>query len=100
MNNSLALMARKKGVPGMTRMYGGYHTTIGTNENLTHWFLKEGVFIEETYDIEKKEFTTRAIVMTNGHVLQTSVNMDRERGLESILTKLTSGLPDSKKVKW
>lgn len=100
MNSSLALMARKKGVPGMTRMYAGYHTTIGTNEDLTNWFLREGVFIEETYSVEKKEFTTRAIVMADGHVLQTTINTDRERGLESTLTKLTSGLPDSKKVKW
>ncbi len=102
-DRDLAMKARQKGVPGMTRMYGGYHTVTGNYDDLMNWFLNEGVFLRSTFEIVsleegKRAFTFSAIVMDDMQTIAIHRARKYWTAMEGVFNKLLDDLPDKKGV--
>jgi len=97
LDDHLALEARKRGVPGMTRMYNGYHKITGTYEQLTKFFRSNNVVV--LIDFLDKIYHFRAVVIDKEETVYTVSTDKYELGVRDILTKLVMEMRVKPKIK-
>ena len=90
-------LARSKGVPGMTRLYNGYHKIIGSTGELADWFRNEGVHV--AINLTDEGYTSTAITLQGKEVIKSFTGDHHGKLLHKTLTALLEDLPDDKKVR-